>query len=444
MNTGSITFTKARVSRGLKVRHLPISSVVRLGKMATLKVMPTRQYSPQYSYTTSFPKVQKVQLRRDSLGCGVPVLSYTSLNSPRQAKKRAFVDEVDDEVFTSSRSSPVKRSRPALRDTNMAIYCSDLSSEAGMKKTVLGEKGNVLNSATRPSLKVLGNEKKIRHIKLVDSKKATSIKKRPLSLALPSPQRAARKPIALSRFASSSKSCDTGRHRALERARALYSSSPLRTAVSSDESDGGVLLAAATAAPMAEVPESWMFDIYEDSHAETMQNLMEHSATVLDISDESEDERWGIGELSQKGKENISPERMAELMAGTGRDNMQVDAKERIASKEKRVALGELEVLKFYPKEEGEELKKAEEPKKEAAVLLDFGSIPSLDAPTSGLGCGAGFEVWASDGETDEDSDGEYGVPLTPPKGLEQKVKIVREDDIDECASECGTSDKEN
>lgn len=371
------------------------------------------------------------------------MLSYTSLNSPRQAKKRAFVDEDDDDDFTSSRSSPVKRSRPALRDTNMAIYCSDLSSEAGMK-TVLGEKSNVFTSATKPSLKMLGNEKKVRYIKLVDPKKATSIKKRPLSSASPSPQRAARKPTALSRFASSPKPGGTGRHRALERARALYSSSPLRTAVSSDESDGGVPLVVATAAPMAEVPESWMFDIYEDSHAETMQNLMEHSATVLDISDESEDEKWGIDEISQKGKENISPERMAELMAGAGTDSMQVDVKERIVSKEKRVALGELEVLKLYPKKEQEEVKKAEESKKEAAVVLDFGSIPSLDAPTSGLGCGAGFEVWASEGETDEDSDGESGVPLTPPKGLEQKVKIVLEDGIDECASECGASDKEN
>ena len=326
----------------------------------------------------------------------------------------------------------------------MATYCDDLGSEAGMRKTVLGEKTNVFTSATKPSIKMLGNEKKVRHIKL-DSKKVTSIKKRPLSSASPSPQRATRKPTTLSRFTSSSKSGETGRHRALERARALYSSSPLRTAVSSsDESDGGVLLAAATAAPMAEVPESWMFEIYEDSHAETMQNLMEHSATVLDISDESEDEKWGIDEISQKGKENISPERMAELIAGAGRDNMQVDAKEGMVSKEKRAALGDLEVLKFYPKEE-EELKRAEESKKEAtAAVINFVNIPSLDAPTSGLGCEAGFELWVSEGETDEDSDGEPGVPLTPPKGLEQKVKIVLEDEIDECASECGASDKEN
>lgn len=312
-----------------------------------------------------------------------------------------------------------------------------------MKKAVLGEKTNVFTSATKPSVKLLDGEKKIRHIKLVDSKKATSIKKRPLSSASPSPQRVARKPTTLSRFASLSKSGGAGRHRALERA--LYSSSPLRTTVSSsDESDGGVLLAAVTAAPMAEAPESWMFDIYEDSHAETMQNLMEHSATVLDISDESEDEKWGIDEISQKGKENISPERMAELMAGAGRNSMQVDVKERKVSKDKRAALGELEVLKFYPKEE-EDVKKAEESKRKAAeVVLDFGNIPLLDAPTSGLGTGAGFEVWASEGETDEDSDGESGVPLTPSKGLEQKVKIVLEDEIDECASECGASDKEN
>jgi len=319
----------------------------------------------------------------------------------------------------------------------MAIYCNDLSSETGMKKTILGEKANIFTSATKPGVKMLGGEKKVRHIKLADSKTATSMKKRSSSLASPLPRRVARKSITtLSRFASSSKPSETGRHRALERARALYSSSPLRTAVSSgDESDGGVLLAVATAAPMTGIPESWIFDIYEDSHAETMQNLMEHSATVLDISDESEDEKWGIDEISQKGKENISPERMVELMAGAGRDSMQIDVRERNI---KRAALGELEVVKFYPKGE-------DEPKKEvAAVALDLGKIPSLDAPTSGLGSGADFEVWASAGETDEESDGESGVPLTPPKGLEQKVKIVLEDEIDECASECGASDKEN
>ncbi|KAF8425481.1 hypothetical protein EV426DRAFT_47550 [Tirmania nivea] len=410
--------------------------------MTTPQIMSTR-HTPQYSFTTSSPKAQ---MRRDSLGgaYGVPVLSYTSLSSPRLAKKRAFVED-DDDIFTSSlSSSPVKRSKAALRDTNMTIHCDELSSGIGMKKTVLGEKTNVPTLASKPSIK-MGDEKKVRHIKLVDSKKATFIKKRPLSAASPSPQRMARKSTTLSRFASSSKSSETGRHRALERARALYSSSPLRTAVSSSgESDGGVLLAAATAAPMTEVPESWMFDVYEDSHAETMQNLMEHSATVLDISDDSEDEKWGIDEISQKGKENISPERLTELMAGAGKDSMQVDAKERMVSKEQRVALGELEVLKFYPKEE-EEVKKAEESKREAAaVVLDSGNVPSLDAPTPGLGGGAGFEVWASEGELDEESDGESGVPLTPPKGLEQKVKIVLEDEFDECASECGASDKEN
>ena len=45
-----------------------------------------------------------------------------------------------------------------------------------------------------------------------------------------------------------------------------------------------------------------------------MQNLMEHSTHTLYISDESDSESVD-SELSTHGKENISPERMAEILA---------------------------------------------------------------------------------------------------------------------------------
>lgn len=97
--------------------------------------------------------------------------------------------------------------------------------------------------------------------------------------------------------------------------------------------DGGVALPSSPATatspsfPTAAVPipESWNFAIYEDSPEETMQNTLQHATTILDISDDDEDSDVGEGgrsrsrsplnEISAKGKENISPQRMEELLA---------------------------------------------------------------------------------------------------------------------------------
>ena len=54
-----------------------------------------------------------------------------------------------------------------------------------------------------------------------------------------------------------------------------------------------------------------MFSVHEDTVEELLQNLMEHSTGTLYISDDSDDE----SELHLKGKENIPPERLAELLA---------------------------------------------------------------------------------------------------------------------------------
>jgi hypothetical protein len=81
----------------------------------------------------------------------------------------------------------------------------------------------------------------------------------------------------------------------------------------------------------AKIPDSWIFDIYEDSPEETLQNLMEHSTYTLDISDESDNEP-ATSELQEKGKENIAPARLAELLAvaPAERDNaMRVDVPEK-------------------------------------------------------------------------------------------------------------------
>ncbi|RPB12553.1 hypothetical protein P167DRAFT_160150 [Morchella conica CCBAS932] len=55
--------------------------------------------------------------------------------------------------------------------------------------------------------------------------------------------------------------------------------------------------------PRDAIPDSWQFTIYEDSAEETLQNLMEHSATTLDLSDDETSRT----ELTDIGKENIPP-----------------------------------------------------------------------------------------------------------------------------------------
>ncbi|KAF2743498.1 hypothetical protein M011DRAFT_461546 [Sporormia fimetaria CBS 119925] len=55
------------------------------------------------------------------------------------------------------------------------------------------------------------------------------------------------------------------------------------------------------------MPKSWFFDIHEDTPEQEAANLMEHSASILDISsDDDSDTKWRNGEL-ERGKENIPP-----------------------------------------------------------------------------------------------------------------------------------------
>ncbi|CUS07614.1 unnamed protein product [Tuber aestivum] len=68
------------------------------------------------------------------------------------------------------------------------------------------------------------------------------------------------------------------------------------------------------------IPDSWIFDIYEDSPEETLQNLVEFSTHTLDISDNEE-----TGELDL-GKENIPPSRLAEILSTPRENQMSVDA----------------------------------------------------------------------------------------------------------------------
>lgn len=55
------------------------------------------------------------------------------------------------------------------------------------------------------------------------------------------------------------------------------------------------------------MPKSWFFEIHEDTPEQEATNLMEHSACVLDISSDDDNETRRKNEELERGKENIPP-----------------------------------------------------------------------------------------------------------------------------------------
>ena len=55
------------------------------------------------------------------------------------------------------------------------------------------------------------------------------------------------------------------------------------------------------------MPKSWFFEIHEDTPEEEAANLMEHSASVLDISSDDDSETKRRKQESELGKENVPP-----------------------------------------------------------------------------------------------------------------------------------------
>ncbi|CAZ79194.1 unnamed protein product [Tuber melanosporum] len=83
------------------------------------------------------------------------------------------------------------------------------------------------------------------------------------------------------------------------------------------------------------IPDSWIFDIYEDTVEETLQNLVEFSTHTLDISDNEETS----GELDL-GKENIPPSRLAEILSTPRENRMSVDAPVKCIPQRQTPAIG--------------------------------------------------------------------------------------------------------
>ncbi|KZF20210.1 hypothetical protein L228DRAFT_272830 [Xylona heveae TC161] len=90
------------------------------------------------------------------------------------------------------------------------------------------------------------------------------------------------------------------------------------------------------ASPKKPMPDSWYFDIYEDTPEDEAQNLMEHSAGQLDISDDEARD----AEKKDPGKENTPPP-----------DHEESDARiiqEDLLAPGSREALAELDTSDFF------------------------------------------------------------------------------------------------
>lgn len=112
------------------------------------------------------------------------------------------------------------------------------------------------------------------------------------------------------------------------------------------------------------MPKGWFFEIHEDSPEQEAANLMEHSASVLDISSDDDFETKRRNEEMERGKENIPPpdfcptQPRAQLSADsmdtaeeTPTEHVKLPRLRKIAQDamdEDRLPLGDLPAADFY------------------------------------------------------------------------------------------------
>jgi hypothetical protein len=147
--------------------------------------------------------------------------------------------------------------------------------------------------------------------------------------------------------------------------------------------------------PRDAIPDSWQFTIYEDSAEETLQNLMEHSATTLDLSDDETSRT----ELTDIGKENIPPTDEEERRYEENRHEetptispMSIDlpARRTTYRRTKRQALREMAPAELVD-EEGEKPGKVPNLEKEGSVSVATPEKPVLAPKLKGT---SKFAVW--------------------------------------------------
>lgn len=135
--------------------------------------------------------------------------------------------------------------------------------------------------------------------------------------------------------------------------------------------------------PAPKVPDAWCFDIHVDTEQDEMTNMMHHSTTVLDISD---DEGKAT---SSRGKENIPPNELG-LEIPLSHQATATAAPAR-SSVEDRAPLGDLNAADYYPEgcnafshtivdEEVAEFKKTSSPLAQSQEALTTSIASALDA----------------------------------------------------------------
>lgn len=112
------------------------------------------------------------------------------------------------------------------------------------------------------------------------------------------------------------------------------------------------------------MPKGWFFEIHEDTPEQEAANLMEHSASVLDISSDDDAETKARNDDLLQGKENIPPPNFASLQPRTAFANVLDEGEEteieepvkrprlrkitQDAMDEDRRPLGDLSPSEFY------------------------------------------------------------------------------------------------
>jgi hypothetical protein len=94
-------------------------------------------------------------------------------------------------------------------------------------------------------------------------------------------------------------------------------------------------------------PDSWFFDIHEDTPEQESTNMLFHNASVLDISSDDDAETIRAKDAAVRGKENVPPPEYVSTR-GRARDAVTPDA-----MVEDRRPLGEMDVKSFW--KDGEE-----------------------------------------------------------------------------------------
>lgn len=145
--------------------------------------------------------------------------------------------------------------------------------------------------------------------------------------------------------------------------------------------------------------------------------MMEHSTNTLDLSDDESSK----SELSELGKENIPPSRLAELMATAPEERgeqMRVDVAEKsipaaIMFGEQRAPLREMEAPELGNEEAKEAFEEIKVPTLDKEEFMTVTTPEKKKTPIVLKGKGAlGWTVW-SDGEAKlKDQD---GITLLPP-----------------------------